>query len=77
MIDKTSGELLSFENDIEAEFGQNSGRSLGRYRTSHPDFRNKNLGELSNLPLDTGMPTSGEIKFSDFYQKRLNVVVDM
>ena len=77
MIDKTSGELLSFEDDIEAEFGQNSGRSLGRYRTSHPDFRNKNLGELSNLPLDTGMPTSGEIKFSDFYQKRLNVVVDM
>ena len=77
MIDKTSGELLSFENDIEAEFGQNSGRSLGRYRTSHPDFGNKNLGELSNLPLDTGIPTSGEIKFSDFYQKRLNVVVDM
>ena len=77
MIDKTSGDILSFENDIEAEFGQNSGRSLGRYRTSHPDFGNKNLGELSNLPLDTGMPTSGEIKFSDFYQKRLNVVVDM
>ena len=77
MIDKTSGELLSFEDDIEAEFGQNSGRSLGRYRTSHPDFGNKNLGELSNLPLDTGIPTSGEIKFSDFYQKRLNVVVDM
>ena len=40
MIDKTSGELLSFEDDIEAEFGQNSGRSLGRYRTSHPDFGN-------------------------------------
>ena len=66
---------LSF-GEIETEFGQNPGRSLGRYRTSHPDFGNKNLGDLENLPLDTGIPTSGAIKYSDFYGKKLNVVID-
>ena len=66
---------LSFE-EIEIEFGQNPGRSLGRYRNSHPDFGNKNLGELTDLPLDTGIPKTGEIKFSDFYSKQLNVVID-
>ena len=61
---------ISF-SQIENEFGQNGERSLGDYRTS------QSVGELSNLPLDTGIPTSGEIKFSDFYSKRLNIVVDM
>ena len=27
------------------------------------------------MPLDTGIPKSGEIKFSDFYGKKLNIVV--
>tara|TARA_B100001769_G_scaffold77812_1_gene58769 strand:+ start:885 stop:1844 length:960 start_codon:yes stop_codon:yes gene_type:complete len=76
MTIKNSGSSLTFQ-EIENEFGQNPGRSLGRYQSSHPDFGNKNLGELSNLPLDTGIPASGEIKFSDFYSKRLNVVVDL
>ena len=61
---------ISF-SQIENEFGQNGERSLGDYRTS------QSVGELSNLPLDSGIPTSGEIKFSDFYGKRLNIVVDM
>ena len=61
---------ISF-SQIENEFGQNGERSLGDYRTS------QSVGELSNLPLDTGIPTSGQIKFSDFYSKRLNIVVDM
>ena len=76
MVVKNSGTKLRF-TEIENEFGQNPGRSLGRYRSSHPNFGNKNLGELSNLPLDTGIPASGTIKFSDFYGKRLNVVVDL
>ena len=63
--------------EIEEEFGQNPSRSLGSYRTSHPDFGNKNLGELTDLPLDTGIPTSGPIKYSDFYGKRANIVVDL
>ena len=61
---------ISF-SQIENEFGQNGERSIGDYRTS------QSVGELSNLPLDSGIPTSGEIRFSDFYGKRLNIVVDM
>ena len=69
MAIKNSGSSLAF-SEIEAEFGQNGGRSLGAYRLT------QSVGSLSNLPLDTGIPTSGQIKFSDFYGKKLNVVVD-
>ena len=69
MAIKGSGSSLSF-TEIEAEFGANGSRSLGAYRLT------QNVGSLSNLPLDSGIPTSGTIKFSDFYSKRLNVVVD-
>lgn len=75
-INKTSGQQLSFEDDIENEFGENPSRSLGSYRRNHPDFQNKNCGALTNLPLDTGIPNDGEIKFSDFYGKKLNIVID-
>ena len=60
---------ISF-SQIESEFGSNGTRSLGSYRLA------QNVGSLTNLPLDSGVPTSGTIKFSDFYSKRLNVVVD-
>ncbi len=63
MAIKSSGTQLSF-SEIEAEFGSNGERSLGDYRLT------QNIGELSNLPLDTGVPTSGQIKFSDFYNKK-------
>ena len=69
MAIKSSGLPLSF-SEIESEFGSNNSRSLGNYRV------NQTVGSLSNKPLDTGVPSSGEIKFSDFYSKRLNVVVD-
>ena len=69
MTIKSSGSSLAF-SEIESEFGSNGTRSLGSYRLS------QNVGSLSNLPLDSGIPTSGTIKFSDFYSKRLNVVVD-
>tara|TARA_Y100001937_G_scaffold11382_1_gene14048 strand:+ start:926 stop:2083 length:1158 start_codon:yes stop_codon:yes gene_type:complete len=75
MTIKSTGSL-SFLNDIESEFGDTSTRSLGSYRSSDSNFQNKNVGTLSNLPLDDGIPTSGEIKFSDFYGKKLNMVVD-
>ena len=76
MTIKNSGSQLAF-SEIENEFGQpDNGRSLGRYRSSDSEFKNKNIGQLSNLPLDTGIPSSGEIKFSDFYGKKLNMVVD-
>ena len=69
MTIKSSGSSLSF-SEIETEFGANGSRSLGGYRLT------QNVGSLSNLPLDNGIPTSGQIKFSDFYSKQLNVVVD-
>ena len=69
MAIKASGSSLSF-SEIEAEFGQNSDRDMGEYRVS------QTVGALSNQPLDTGIPQSGEIKFSEFYTKRLNVIID-
>ena len=69
MAVKSSGSPLSF-SEIEAEFGQNSDRDLGEYRVS------QTVGGLSNQPLDTGIPQSGAIKFSEFYDKRLNVIID-
>ena len=56
-------------SEIETEFGSNSSRSLGDYRIS------QTVGDLTKT-LDTGIPSSGPIKFSEFYGKRLNVVVD-
>ena len=69
MTIKSSGSSLSF-SEIESEFGANGSRSLGGYRVT------QSVGSLNNLPLDNNIPTSGQIKFSDFYGKQLNVVVD-
>jgi hypothetical protein len=59
-------------SDIAREFGTPTGKNLGAYRISSPP-----VGSLSGLPLDDGIPQSGPIKFSDFYGKRLNVIVDL
>ena len=79
MTIKSSGNQLSF-SEIESEFGNNPGRSLGQYRRDDPSGNFDNASptgsSLSNLPLDTGIPTSGEIKFSQFYGKQLNMIVD-
>ena len=58
-------------SEIIAEFGTPNSGGLGEYRLS------ENVGSLTNLPLDTGVPQSGQIKFSDFYSKKLNHVVDL
>jgi len=65
---QSSGQL-NF-SDITNEFGTPPNNNLGAFRVS------ENHGSLSNLPLDITIPQSGEIKFSDFYGRRLNVVVD-
>ena len=57
-------------SDIKNEFGEPNNKNIGAYRVS------QNIGELTARPLDTGIPKSGEIKFSDFYGKKLNMVVD-
>ena len=70
MAVKASGSSLSF-SEIETEFGQNSDRDLGEYRVS------QTVGALVNQPLDEGIPQgTSPIRFSDFYSKRLNVVID-
>mgnify|MGYP001393033570 CR=1 FL=1 len=62
---------LSFEKDIEAEFGQGRGRRrIGAY------YGFNEYGDMK-LPLDEGIPTSGGISFRDFYGKRLNMIVDV
>ena len=65
---QSSGQI-TFGN-ISNEFGLPPGKNLGGYRVS------ENHGSLSSLPLDNTIPQSGEIRFSDFYGRRLNVVVD-
>mgnify|MGYP001394287429 CR=1 FL=1 len=67
-------------SDIRNEFGANisgGGVSLGRYRNTDSNFGNKNVGSLTDLPLDVGVPKSGTISASNFYSKRLNMVLDM
>lgn len=68
MAIKASGSI-SF-SDIANEFGNPPNRNLGAYRVS------QTVGELVDLPLDTGIPQSGIVSFSTFYSKKLNVVVN-
>ena len=50
---------------------------LGQYRRDDPSFTNEDVGELTGLPLDTGIPTSGTINVDAFHGKKLNTVVDL
>ena len=78
MAIKASGSPLSF-GEISTEFGPNvgsTGVSLGRYSNSDSNFRFKDVGSLTDLPLDAGIPKTGQIKVSDFYTKKLNIIVD-
>jgi len=63
-----SGNSISFK-DIQTEFGRPSNGSFGGYRITETHGG-------KDFPLDKDIPTSGEIKFSDFYSKKLNIVVD-
>ena len=72
MAIKASGSSLSF-SEIRTELGPPPSSNIGFYRQS---FTNSSrYGNLS-LEIADGLPTSGQIKFSDFYSKRLNIVVD-
>ncbi len=71
MVVHSSGTPIKF-TDIEDEFGVINGtntRKLGSYRIS------ETYGGLTT-PLDSGVPQSGAISFSDFYSKRLNLIVN-
>lgn len=60
-------------SEIKTEFGSSTGGtpvSLGKYRVS------ETYGGMQNMPLDAGIPQSGTISMSNFYGKRLNIVVN-
>jgi len=57
-------------SQISSEFGLPPSKNFGAYRVS------ETYSALTNMPLDTGVPQSGPIKFSDFYNKKLNIIVD-
>jgi len=60
-------------SEIAAEFGNPVDNKLGNYRNT---TSKSGAWDLGTLPFDGGIPTSGAIKFSDFFGKQLNVVVD-
>ena len=72
---------LSF-TEIENEFGQNASRSLGDYR-----MNNLNIGALTEVSLsrdgcgisaNSDIPVDDqEIKFSDFYSAKQNIIIDL
>ena len=71
---------ISF-SQIRTEFGDGTNTAtspvrLGQYRRDDASFTNKSPGDFSNLPLDTGIPTSGTINVDSFHGKKLNVIVD-
>ena len=71
---------ISF-SQIRTEFGDGTNTStspvrLGQYRRDDPSFTNEDVGALEDLPLDTGIPTSGTINVDSFHGKKLNVIVD-
>ena len=78
----TGESSISF-SQIRDEFGTAGTDSatapvrLGQYRRDDSAFTNKNVGELTNLPLDTGIPTSGSINVDAFHGKKLNTVIDL
>ena len=71
---KSSGSL-SF-SEIQAEFGPpaNTKASLGGYRIQQT--YSGASPSVFPIPLDDGIPSTGAISFSDFYGKRLNIVID-
>ena len=76
MVIKSAGTGSLAYSEIASEFGSPKNNNIGAYRVS------QTVGALSNLALDNSsnhaplIPQSGQIRFSDFYGKRLNMVVD-
>ena len=81
MTIKNSGNSLSF-SEIVAEFGNPTDGKFGNYRVTESLKRNNVTFRQLTLDGETpgtpgSIPTSGQIKFSDFYGKRLTNVIDI
>ena len=68
-----SGTPIGFET-IKDEFGLPPNKNIGYYRQTFSG--NSEYGELTFNGISEGIPSSGAISFSDFYGKRLNIVVN-
>ncbi len=68
-----SGTPIGFET-IKDEFGLPPNKNIGYYRQTFSG--SSEYGELSFNGISEGIPSSGPISFSDFYGKRLNIVVN-
>ncbi len=66
------GQSISI-TEIRKEFG--IAPTFGAYRVQWSNTADG--GSISNRPLDTGIPQSGIVSFSDFHGKKLNVVVKL
>jgi len=71
---QSSGQI-SFSNIVN-EFGQPPGKNIGAYRVRQSVGALSNLGLDNNDSLNATIPQSGTIKFSDFYGKKLNIIVN-
>ena len=80
MVLPTGENAVSF-SQLRDEFGTAGTDSatapvrLGQYRRDDPSFTNKNIGELTDIPLDDGIPTSGTINIDDFHGKKLKILL--
>ena len=68
-----SGTPIGFET-IKDEFGLPPNKNIGYYRQTFSG--GSEYGELSFSGISEGIPSSGPISFSNFYGKRLNIVVN-
>ena len=68
---QSSGSITARDIAIELGYTQGAETKIGDYQLSG----GQNFGGVT-LPVSANIPTSGEIKFSDFYEARRTLVVD-
>ena len=69
------GQSISFK-DIKDEFGLPTDNRFGNYRITE-QLKDDCDDVFKIFPLDDDIPHNGQIKFSDFYSIKLNLVVDV
>ena len=71
MSSKTpTGQIAASDlRSVFGETGANGRVDLGNFRVTH------NVDQMTNMPLDEGVPQGGQITFNDLRGKRLNIIV--
>ena len=68
---QSSGSITARDISVELGYTQGAETKIGDYRLNG----GQNFGGV-RLPVSENVPTSGQIKFSDFYEARRTLVVD-